>query len=141
MTNTEIKILEALKEKKEDLKKYDAERQAVHDNYIRKAEIQTSDFWKKDLKRSADWAISLQKHGYDFIEAWKNIIAKVMYERSYHEWHAAQAGRYKGTGHAAYITSELTTEERQKIDKVFDGLVRLGYLKVSKSGKQATFTK
>jgi hypothetical protein len=141
MTELENKILEALKSKKTDLAKYDADRKAEYDEYMAKAAIQTSDYWKKDCERSAEWALHFQHHGYDFIEAWKNVIAKAMYGRIYQEWHSAQAGRYRGTGHGAYTTSELTYEEQGKVGKVFDGLVRQGYLKVSKSGKQATFTK
>ena len=141
MTELENKILAALKERKADLAKYDADRKAEYDEYMAEAAIQTSDYWKKDLEGSARWALHFQHHGYDFIEAWKNVISKAMYGRIYHEWHSAQAGRYKGTGHGAYITSELTVEEQGKVGKVFDGLVRQGYLKLSKSGKQATFTK
>ena len=141
MTELERKIIEALKNKKDALAKYDEDRKAEYDEYMAEANIQTSEYWKKDLQHSAEWALHFQKHGYDFIEAWKNVIAVAMYGRIYHEWHSAQAGRYKGTGHGAYVTSELTTEEQGKVGKVFDGLVKHGYLRLSKSGKQATFTK
>ena len=141
MTELEIRILGALKEKKAELKRYDADRQAEYDEYMEEAEIQTSDYWRKDLQRSAEWALHFQKHGYDFIEAWLNVIAGVMYGRIYSEWHPAQAGRYKGTGHAAYTSSELTQTERENVYKVFKGLEKHGYIRISKSGKQATFTK
>lgn len=108
---------------------------------MKEAEIQTSEYWKKDFIHQAEWALHFQNHGYDFITTWKNIISNTMYNRRYHEWHSAQAGRYKGTGHGAYVTSELDQKEIEIINKVFAGLVRQGYLRLSKSGKQATFTK
>lgn len=139
MTALESKILEALKAEKERIAEFDAVCKEIADDYMRKAEIQTSDYWKKDFERSAQFHLSHQKHGYDFLEAWKNAISKAMYSKVYSEWHPAQAGRYKGTGHGAYVTTELTDEEIVKIDKVFAGLVKHGYLKVSKSGKMATY--
>ena len=141
MTNLENKILAALKDYKNWIATYDANRKAEYDKLMAKAAIQTDDYWKKDLEGSARWALHFQKHGYDFLEGWKNIIAKAMYGRIYHEWHSAQAGRYRGTGHGAYVTTELTSEEISNIDKIFNGLVKHGYLRISKSGKQATFTK
>lgn len=141
MTALENKILEALKEQKEKLAKYDENRKAEYDEYMKKAEEQTSEYWKKDFQHKAEWALGFQKHGYAFVTVWKNVIADVMYGRTYYEWHPAQAGRYKGTGHGAYVTSELTDVEIEIINKVFDGLVKHGYLKISKSGKMATFTR
>lgn len=137
MTALENKILEALKNKNENMKKYDEDRKAEHDSYMKEAEAQTEEYWKKDLISKANWALHFQKHEYDFIEAWKNVISKVMYGRIYHEWHPAQAGKYKGTGYGAYVTSELTDKEKDNIDRVFNGLVRRGYIRLSKSGKQA----
>jgi hypothetical protein len=139
MTTLEQKILEALKAEKERIKKYDAVCQEIADDYMRKAAEQTSDYWKKDYERSAQFHLSQQKHGYEFHQTWKNAISGVMFGRIYYEWHPAQAGRYKGTGHGAYATSELTDEEQEIVDKVFNGLVKHGYLKISKSGKMATF--
>lgn len=139
MTALEMKILAGLREYDAWMAKYDAERKAEYDDYMKKASMQTSSFWKEDLEHSARWALSFQKHGYEFLEAWKNTISEAMYGRTYHEWHPAQAGRYKGTGHGAYATTELTPEEIGKVDKVFGGLVRHGYLRLSKSGKKARF--
>ena len=107
----------------------------------KKQKIQESEYWKKDFERQAEWALHFQNHGYEFITTWKNVISKVMYGKTYQEWHSAQAGRYKGIGHGAYITTDLTETEIIKVNKVFEGLVKHGYLKVSKSGKMATFTK
>jgi len=141
MTELENKILDALKEHKNWMDAYDADRKAEYDKHMADAAMQTDEYWKKDCENSANWALHFQKHGYDFLEGWKNIIAKAMYGRIYHEWHSAQAGRYKGTGHGAYITSELTDEEKEKVTKVFNGLVNHGYIRLSKSGKMAMFTK
>lgn len=141
MTALEKKILEALKAEKERIAEFDAVCQEIADDYMRKAAEQASDYWKKDFERSAKFHLSHQKHGYDFLNVWKNAISKAMYGRIYYEWHPAQAGRYKGTGHGAYVTSELTDVEIEIVNKVFDGLVKHGYLKISKSGKMATFKK
>ena len=135
----ETKILKALTDKVAKMQQYDADRQAEYDDYMKKANAQTNDYWKKDLQNSAEWALHFQKHGYDFLESWKNEISKAMYGREYHQWHSAQAGRYKGTGHGAYVTTELTPQEIANVDAVFQGLIKHGYLKLSKSGKQATF--
>ena len=137
----EEKILSALEQKMADMAKYDADRQAEYDSYMEQAKIQTSEYWKKDLQHSAEWALGFQKHGYEFIDGWKNVISKAMYNRLYSEWHSAQAGKYKGTGHPAYMSTELTPEEKDKVYKVYQGLVKQGYLKLSKSGKMATFVK
>ena len=141
MTEMESKIFNALKEHKAWMASYDADRKAEYDEHMAEAAIQEDEYWRKDCEHSAEWALHFQKHGYDFIEAWMNVISKAMYGRTYHEWHSAQAGRYKGTGHGAYVTTELTGDEIQMVNKVFDNLVNKGYLKKSKSGKQATFTK
>lgn len=139
MTALENKILEALKAEKKRIAEYDAVCQGIADDYMRRASEQTSDYWKKDFENSAKFHLSGQKHGYDFLEAWKNAISKAMYGKIYSEWHPAQAGRYKGTGHGAYATTELTAKEAENVDKVFAGLVKRGYLKLSKSGKMAIY--
>lgn len=141
MTALENKILDALKAKNERMKEYDADRKAEYDAYMKKASIQESEYWKKDFERQAEWALHFQKHGYEFITTWKNVISNAMYGKTYQEWHSAQAGRYKGTGHGAYITTQLTAIEKEKVNKVFEGLVKHGYLKLSKSGEMATFIK
>ena len=141
MTALETKILEALKDRNQQMEEYDAKRQAEHDKYMKEAAIQTSEFWKEDKERSAEWVLQFQHHGYDFTTSWMNVISQVMYGRVYHEWHSAQAGKYKGTGHGAYITSELTKEEKEKINLVFNGLVKQGYLRLSKSGAKAKLVK
>ena len=141
MTELEIKIYNALKEHEAWMAQYDADRKAEYDKYMAEAANQKDEYWKKDKIHSAEWALHFQKHGYDFIETWKNIISKAMYGRIYHEWHSAQAGRYKGTGHGAYITSELTEKEKEMVSKIFNNLVEKGYLKKSKSGKQAKLVK
>lgn len=139
MTNLEIRILTALKEHSERMDAFDKECEAEAQASREEAEIQTSEYWKKDCLRHAEWHLSFQHHGYDFIEAWKNTIAKVMYNRVYSEWHSAQAGRRKGQGHGAYITSELTADERSKVSKVFENMVKKGYFRISKSGAKAKF--
>lgn len=150
MTALENKILEALKTTKAKMEEYDKNRKAEYDEYMKKAEEQTIeywkkdyivDFWKKDYIHKAEWALHFQMHGYNFLTEWKNVISNAMYGRTYHEWHSAQAGRYKGTGHGAYATTELNEQEIEMVDKVFDNLVKRGYMKLSKSGKKATFTK
>lgn len=141
MTDLEKKIIEAVNQKKSDMEKYDKDRKAEYDEYMKKAAIQSVEFWKKDFEHRAQWSLSFQKHGYDFLEAWKNTIAKAMYGRIYHEWHSAQAGRYPGTGHGAYVTTELNEKEIEIINKVFDGMVKKGYFRISKSGKQAKLVK
>lgn len=142
MTRAELgnKILEALKAHNEWMASYDADRKAEYDEYMAQAAIQTSEYWKEDMQHSAEWALSFQKHGYDFLEDWKNVISKAMYGRIYHEWHSAQAGR-RGTGHGAYITSELTEKEKTIVTKIFNSLVDHGYLKKSKSGAKAKLVK
>ena len=119
----EEKILVALREKMDKMSAWDAHLKEEYDDYMRQAEEQENDYWKKDLQRQARRAISLQNHGYEFLAGWKNIISKVMFDRIYR----------------AYVTTELSDEEIVVIDKVFDGLVRLGFLRLSKSGKMATF--
>jgi len=141
MTALENKILAALEAEKTRLAKYDAHCKAEYDQYMKQAEEQTSNYWKKDLQNKAEWALGFQKHGYNFLTDWKNVISNAMYGRIYYEWHSAQAGRYKGTGHGAYVTSELTDTEQEIVNKVFNGLVKHGHLKLSKSGKMATFTR
>lgn len=137
----EQKILQALDDRNTWMEQYDVDRKAEYDSYMKKAAIQKDDYWKKDYESQADWALHFQKHGYDFLTSWKNVISNAMYGKTYEEWHSAQAGRYKGTGHGSYITTELTKEQIANIDKVFNGLVKQGYLKLSKSGKMATFIK
>lgn len=143
MTKKELlekKILEALEAKKLELAQYDADRKADYDELMHKAEIQISEYWKKDFQRSAEYWLSFQKHGYDFLPEWKNVISKAMYSKTYYIWHSAQAGR-NGTGHGSYVTTELNEKEEDNVNEVFNRLVKRGYLKVSKSGKMATFTK
>lgn len=139
MTTLENKILTALASKGERMQAFDDERKAEYDRKIKQAEAQTSEYWKNDLKIKAEWSLGLQHHGYDFLEAWKNEISKAMYGRIYHEWHSAQAGRYKGTGHGAFVTTELNEQEIENVNKVFKNLVNKGYFKISKTGKQAKF--
>lgn len=139
MTALENKILEALKAHAEWMDVYDADRKADYDSKMKEAEMIESEYFKKDKIRSAEWDLSFQKHGYDFCTDWQNVIARVMYGRVYYEWHSAEAGRYKGTGHGAYITSELTDTEQDNVYKVFEGLVKHGYMRLSKSGKKAKF--
>lgn len=140
MTEMETKILDALKAAKAKMEEYDNNRRAEYERKMEEAERQTDNYWKKDCIRSAEYSLSLQMHGYNFLASWKNIIARAMFGRSYHEWHPAQAGR-KGNGHGSYATTELTEKEEETIDTIFDNLVRLGYMRLSKSGKKATFTK
>lgn len=141
MTDMENKIYKALKEQVDFLAKYDADRKAEYDANMAKAAIQTEKYWKDDFERSAQWALHFQKHGYDFLESWKNVIAKAIYGRIYHEWHSAQAGRYKGTGHGAYTSTELDEKEIKMVNAIFDNLVKKGYFKISKTGKQAKLVK
>lgn len=146
MTTLENKILNALREKSERMKEYDAHCQEEADKCMEKAKALEAEgklgMWGSDGEIGhAKWHLSFQKHGYDFLTNWKNTISEVMYGKTYYEWHPAQAGRYRGTGHGAYVTSELTDHEQEIINKVFDGLVKHGYLKLSKSGKMATLKK
>lgn len=135
----EAKILKALADKFAKMEQFDKDRQAEYDAKMKKITPNMTDYQKDLAKTEAEWSLGFQKHGYDFKEAWKNEISKAMYRRTYHEWHSAQAGRYKGTGHGAYITTELTPQEIANVDAVFQGLIKHGYLRLSKSGKQATF--
>ena len=75
---------------------YDAERKAEYDDYMKQAKLQTEDWWKKDLEHQAEWALSWQHHGYEFVEGWKNILSQIMYGKKFNEWHPAQPGKYKG---------------------------------------------
>ena len=140
MTELENKILAALREKNKKMADFDADMQAEHDDFIRKANAQDDLYWKKEFQHKAEWSLGLQNHGYGFVEEWCNVIAQVMYGKMYHEWHSAVAGRH-GTGHGAYSTTELTTDEHKKVYKVFKGLVNQGYLKPSKSGYKAKLVK
>lgn len=141
MTALELKIIEYLRKHVDQLKKYDATCQEIANEYLAKAAIQTEKYWKEDFENTAKFHLGQQQHEYDFLNNWKNDISMAMYGRIYHEWHPAQAGRYKGTGHGAYITTELTTEEQEIVNKVFNGLVKHGYLRLSKSGKMAKMVK
>ena len=139
MTNLEIKILDALKSERQRLKDYDVMIQEMHDENMRKAAIQTSDYWKKDFEDRAKFNLKHKKHEYNFINEWKNVIASAVYGRIYYEWHPAQAGRYKGTGHGAFVTSELTDVEIEKVDKIFQNMINKKYFRISKTGKMAKF--
>lgn len=139
MTNLEIKILDALKSERQRLKDYDVMIQEMHDENMRKAAIQTSDYWKKDFENRAKFNLNHKKHEYNFITEWKNVIASAVYGRIYYEWHPAQAGRYKGTGHGAFVTSELTDVEIEKVDKIFQNMINKKYFRISKTGKMAKF--
>lgn len=139
MTNLEIKILDALKNERQRLKDYDLMIQGMYDENMKMAEIQTDDFWKRDYEDRAKFNLSHKKHEYNFITEWKNVIASVMYGKIYYQWHSAQAGRYKGTGHGAYVTSELTDVEIEKVDKIFQNMINKKYFRISKSGKMAKF--
>lgn len=139
MTNLEIKILDALKSERQRLKDYDVMIQEMHDENMRKAAIQTSDYWKKDFEDRAKFNLNHKKHEYNFITEWKNVIASAVYGRIYYEWHPAQAGRYKGTGHGAFVTSELTDVEIEKVDKIFQNMINKKYFRISKTGKMAKF--
>ena len=139
MTNLEIKILDALKNERQRLKDYDLMIQGMYDENMKMAEIQTDDFWKRDYEDRAKFNLSHKKHEYNFITEWKNVIASVMYGKIYYQWHSAQAGRYKGTGHGAYVTSELTDVEIEKVNKIFQNMINKKYFRISKSGKMAKF--
>lgn len=139
MTNIEIKILDALKNERKRLNDYDLMLQEMHDEDMKKAAIQTSDYWRKDFEHRAKFNLRFQKHEYNFITEWKNVIASVVYGKIYYQWHSAQAGRYKGTGHGAYVTTELIDAEIEKIDKIFQNMVNKKYFRISKSGKMAKF--
>ena len=139
MTNLEIKILDALKSERQRFKDYDVMIQEMHDENMRKAAIQTSDYWKKDFEDRAKFNLNHKKHEYNFITEWKNVIASAVYGRIYYEWHPAQAGRYKGTGHGAFVTSELTDVEIEKVDKIFQNMINKKYFRISKTGKMAKF--
>ena len=141
MTALEIKIIEAVKARAAQMDEFDASCQKNADNYRTKAKETTDDYWRKDYEHQAEWALSLQHHGYDFIDEWRNIIGHAMYGKKYREWHSAQAGRYKGTGHDSYVTSDCTAEERENIVKVWNGMVKRGYFKISKSGAKARLVK
>ena len=140
MTELENKILAALKEKNKNMAAFDADCQAEYNDYMRKANEQTEAYWKTEYTHKAEWVIGFQNHGYEFVEEWCNVIAQVIYGRIYHEWHSACPGKH-GTGHGAYSTTELTTDEHKKVYKVFKGLVNQGYLKPSKSGYKAKLVK
>ncbi len=138
----ENKIMESIKAKIVAMDKYDADRKAEYDDYMAQAAATDSEFWKKDHIHSAEWSLSFQHHGYEFIEEWCNVISKAIYDgREYHQWHSACAGRYKGTGHGSYVTTELNKEERETIGKIWHNMVAKGYFKVSKSGCKAKFIK
>lgn len=139
MTNLEVKILDALKNERQRLKDFDVMIQEMHDENMRKAAIQTSDYWKKDFEDRAKFNLNHKKHEYNFITEWKNVIASAVYGRIYYEWHPAQAGRYKGTGHGAFVTSELTDVEIEKVDKIFQNMINKKYFRISKTGKMAKF--
>jgi len=139
MTNLEMKILDALKNERQRLKDFDVMIQEMHDENMRKAAIQTSDYWKKDFEDRAKFNLNHKKYEYNFITEWKNVIASAVYGKIYYEWHPAQAGRYKGTGHGAYVTTELTDVEIEKVDKIFQNMINKKYFRISKSGKMAKF--
>lgn len=146
MTELENKILTALKEKNTKMAKFDAERKAEADKIMKEAEEiranggEDAEFWYNDKKHSAEWELGFQHHGYEFVEEWCNVIAQVMYGRVYHEWHSACPGKH-GTGHGAFSTTELTHDEHSNVYKVFKGLVKQGYLRLSKSGYKAKLVK
>ena len=140
----EEKILVALRKKMEQMNEYDVHCKEEADKCFAEAkELEANGnlgMWGSDGKiHEAKWHLSFQYHGYAFLTDWKNVISGVMFGRVYHEWHSAQAGLRKGEGHGAYITSELSDDECIVINKVFDGLVKHGYLRLSKSQKMATF--
>lgn len=139
MTALESKILSALEAHESWMAQYDRDRKAEYDEYMAKAAQQKDDYWKKDFEGQAEWALHFQKHGYDFLTGWKNIISKAVYGRIYEEWHSAQAGRYKGTGHGAFTTTELEEAEIKKINIILENLIKKGYLRLSKSGKMARY--
>lgn len=141
MTKLELRILNELQNHVEQLRKFDKTCEDIANKYFRKAEIQTVKYWKEDYERTARFHLGHKMHEYDFLTEWKNVIAKAMYNKTYQEWHSAEAGRYAGTGHGAYITTELTEQELKNIDIVFDNMVDLGYFKISKSGKMAKLNK
>lgn len=140
-TRLENEILEAVKVRCREMEKYDAERQEAYNRYMQKAEATDDEYWKKDYEGSARWELQFQHHGYDFLEGWKNIIAKVMYNRIFLEWHSASCSARYSKGHGGYYSSELTNKEREVIGKIFNSMVTKGFFKVSKSGYKAKFTK
>lgn len=140
MTELENKILAALRDKNNKMAKFDADMQAEHDGFMKRADEQDDLYWKKEFQHKAEWSLGFQNHGYEFVDEWCNVIADAIYGKIYHEWHSAVAGR-RGTGHGAYSTTELTHDEHEKVYKVFKGLVNQGYLKLSKSGYKAKLVK
>jgi hypothetical protein len=143
MTDLENKILAALREKNKKMAEFDVECKKEHDKYMEQAKAAEAEgdmFWKKDYERTAEWHLSFQHHGYEFIDEWRNVIAIAMYGRIDNEWHSAVAGRH-GTGHGPSISTELTHDERIKVSKVLNGLVKQGYLRPSKSGYKAKLVK
>ena len=146
MTDLENKILAALREKNKQMDEYDAHCKAEADKSMKEAEEiraaggEHAEFWYADKKHDAEWHLGFQHHGYEFVEEWCNVIASVMYGRVYHEWHSACPGRH-GTGHGGYSSSELTSDERKNVHKVFNGLIKHGYLRQSKSGYKAKLVK
>lgn len=137
----ENKILEAIRNKCEQMEQYDAERQAVADKYYKQAEETTDEYWKKDYISNAEWELGFKHHGYDFKEEWKNAISKAMYNKVYHKWHCASCGTKYHRGHGGYASTELSNEEYSNINKIFSNMVEKGYFKISKSGYKAKFTK
>lgn len=139
MTIMENKILDALGEWSEHLAQYDAKKQVEYDEYVNEAERTSNSYEKRLIMIRAENCLIAQHHGYDFVTTWMNVISGVMYKKTYYEWHSAQAGKYGKKGHGSYATTELTEKEEDDLYKVFDGLVRHGLLKLSKSGKKAVF--
>lgn len=141
MTKEELegRILRELQVHADDIKHHDDVCQELYNEHMSNAATMDNEYFKMDEERKAQWNLGCKKHGYDFLEGWKNSISKAMYGRVYSEWHSAQAGRYKGTGHGAYVTTELSEKEQDNINKVFEGLVKRNYIKLSRSGKMATF--
>lgn len=141
MTTTEVKIIEALENKMRELEAYDNSMQELANKKLELAKIQTHDYWKKEYEDRAAWALAHQRHGYAFVNEWLNVISYAMYDRLDNEWHSASCGTKWSSGKPAHVTSELNNHEQKIVCQVFKNLVSKKYIRLSKSGKMATYTK
>ena len=62
---------------------------------------------------------------YSYIDTVKNAICEAMFSRCISE--------YAGSRYTSWHGGEATDEQKEKVEKVYNGLLKKGYLKLSKS--------
>ena len=87
--------------------------------------------------------LGFEEYGnYAFSDAIKNGISRVMFGKSVWGGTVYVFGNGCRRHHtSSYVPQLITDEQKAKVEKIYAGMVRNGYLRVSKSGEMAKLVK